>query len=783
VTGDGTVFGPRLSACRRSAGLTQQELADRSGLSIRAISNLELGRARLPHSSTVHRLADALELQGDSREGFLAAAQRRLGGGTAGRAPSGRPARAGGEPAPPGGSPPRADPGQAPAVVPRQLPAAVPHFTGRATELAALNAALQTAVISAIGGTPGVGKTALAVHFGHQSAGLFPDGQLYVNLGGFGPSGSPLAPGQAVRAFLDALGVRPEQVPAGLDEQVGLYRSLLAGRRVLVVLDNAADEQQVRPLLPGSPGCLAVVTSRRQLAGLAAAEGAALISLDCLPHAEALQLLAARLGTGRVAAEPGSAGELVAFCGGLPLALSIAAARGAVRPGFSLAELAAGLRQAGNSLDALDAGDPGASMRSVFSWSYQALSEPAARMFRLLGLHPGPEVSVAAAASLAGLGRPAAWTLLDELTCASLLTEHRPGRYALHDLLRAYAREQAGALESEADRRAATRRMLDHYLYTARAADRLLRPGRDPIAIAAPEPGTLPEEIAGSSQAVGWFHAEQHVLLGAAQLAHAVCSTAHAWKIPWTLTVFLDCRGDWQLMAAVQRTALAAASDGDDKLGQALARRDLARACLRLGRIDDCYAHLEHALRLYQETGDLIGQGRTHLALALALDTGGRYDEAFCHNEQALRLLSQAGDQAGRENALSSVGWSHARRGDYAKALACCHQAIKLQQESDNRYGEAHSLDSLGYVHRRLGQHAQAISSYQQSVRLFGELGDRYYQADALTNLGDTFSEAADPQRACGAWQQALKILDDLHHPHQAGVRARLISAAAVSAG
>jgi tetratricopeptide (TPR) repeat protein/DNA-binding XRE family transcriptional regulator len=783
VTGDGTVFGPRLSACRRSAGLTQQELADRSGLSIRAISNLELGRARLPHSGTVRRLADALELQGDSREGFLAAAQRRLGGGTAGRAPAGRPARAGGEPAPPGGPPPGADGSPAPAVVPRQLPAAAPHFTGRATELAALNAALQTAVISAIGGTPGVGKTALAVHFGHQSAGLFPDGQLYVNLGGFGPSGSPLAPGQAVRAFLDALGVRPEQVPAGLDEQVGLYRSLLAGRRVLVVLDNAADEQQVRPLLPGSPGCLAVVTSRRQLAGLAAAEGAALISLDCLPQAEALQLLAARLGSGRVAAEPGSAGELVAFCGGLPLALSIAAARGAVRPGFSLAELAGGLRQAGNSLDALDAGDPGASMRSVFSWSYQALSEPAARMFRLLGLHPGPEVSVAAAASLAGLGRPAARTLLDELTCASLLTEHRPGRYALHDLLRAYAREQAGALDSEADRRAATRRMLDHYLYTARAADRLLRPGRDPIAIAAPEPGTLPEEIAGSSQAVGWFHAEQHVLLAAAQLAHAVCSTAHAWKIPWTLTVFLDCRGDWQLMAAVQRTALAAASDGDDKLGQALACRDLARACLRLGRIDDCYAHLEHALRLYQETGDLIGQGRTHLALALALDTAGRYDEAFCHNEQALRLLSQAGDEAGRGNALSSVGWSHARRGDYANALACCHEAIKLQQESDNRYGEAHSLDSLGYVHRRLGQHAQAISSYQQSVRLFGELGDRYYQADALTNLGDTFSEAADPQRACGAWQRALKILDDLHHPHRAGVRARLISAAAVSAG
>jgi tetratricopeptide (TPR) repeat protein len=596
-----------------------------------------------------------------------------------------------------------------------------------------------------------------------------------VNLGGFGPAGSPLAPGQAVRGFLDALGVRPEQVPAGLDEQVGLYRSLLAGRRVLVVLDNAADEQQVRPLLPGTTGCLAVVTSRRQLAGLAAAEGAALISLDCLPPAEALQLLAARLGAGRVAAEPGAAGDLVAFCGGLPLALAIAAARGAVRPGFSLAELAAGLRQADNSLDALDAGDPDASIRSVFSWSYQALSAPAARMFRLLGLHPGPEVSVAAAASLAGLGRPSARGLLDELTGASLLAEHRPGRYALHDLLRAYAAEQAAAADGDAEQRAAVGRLLDHYLHTAHAAARLLRPSRS-LTLAPPAPGTRPEQPGDYQQAMGWFAAEHQVLLALADHAVAGGSDTHAWQIPWAMEAYLDRQGHWSELAATQLTALAAAERLDDTVGQAHLHRAIGHARFWLGCHDDARAHLSRALQLYGQLGDDVGQGQIHIDLAIVYGGLGRFREDLAHARQALSLFQEAGNRRMEAFALNAVGWSCAHLGDHGHALDACERALELARQADNVPLESSVWDSLGYIRHQLGQYAQAVTCYQNALDNRRHSGERYHQAVTLARLGDVWHGSGDLRAARGAWQEALAILDDLGHHEAAQLRAKLAS-------
>src|SRR5215470_13466489 len=337
------------------------------------------------------------------------------------------------------------------ALVPRQLPAALADFTGRAAELRALTAMLDqagagaagTVVISAIGGTAGVGKTALALHWAHQAAGRFGDGQLYVNLRGYGPSGAPAEPAEAIRGFLDALGVPPGRIPASAEAQAGLYRSLLAGRKMLIVADNARDEAQVRPLLPASPASLVLVTSRSQLGGLGAADGARLISLDVLPHAEAVQLLTARLGAERAAAEPAAVDQIADLCACLPLALAVAAARAAARPAFPLATVAGELADATGRLDALDAGDPSSSVRAVFSWSTRQLSAQAARMFALLGLHPGPDISVPAAASLAALDKADARRLLRELTRAHLITEHAPGRYAFHDLLRAYATEQA----------------------------------------------------------------------------------------------------------------------------------------------------------------------------------------------------------------------------------------------------------------------------------------------------------------------------------------------------
>jgi hypothetical protein len=330
-------------------------------------------------------------------------------------------------------------------VVPAQLPAAVAGFTGRAAELARLDLLLAGAqaqastavVISAVPGMAGVGKTALAVHWAHRVADLFPDGQLYVNLRGFDPGGRVLEPAVAVRGFLDALGVLPERIPPELHAQTALYRSLLARRRVLVVLDNARDADHARPLLPGAPPAFAVVTSRNQLTGLVA-DGAHPLALDLLTHAEAHDLLEQRLGTVRVAAEPEAVEQIINACAALPLALSIAGAL-ATRSDFALAELAGELADAAGRLEALDAGDRLTQVRAVFSWSYTTLGADAARLFRLLGLHPGPNVTVAAAASLAGRDRAQARRLLSELTRASLLTEHLPGRYALHDLLAAYA--------------------------------------------------------------------------------------------------------------------------------------------------------------------------------------------------------------------------------------------------------------------------------------------------------------------------------------------------------
>ncbi len=398
--------------------------------------------------------------------------------------------------------------------VPRQLPSSIAHFAGRAGELAALDGLLDdagrtargTVVIGAVAGTAGVGKTALTVRWAHQAAERFRDGQLYVNLRGFDPSGVPITPGEAIRGFLDALGVPAEWVPQDLDSQAALYRSLLVGKQVLIVLDNAWDEQQVRPLLPASAGCLVIITSRSRLAGLAAAEGARLVALDVLSHDEARQVLGARLG-GRAAADPDAVDEIARLCGRLPLALAVAAARAAARPRLPLADLAAMLRDSRGRLDALDIGDPAMNVRAVLSWSAERLGPAAARMFALLGLHPGPDITAAAAASLAGVEPSAADQAVQELAAVSLLTEHLPGRYAFHDLLRAYAAEHAEALGDDA-RRAAAGRLLDHYLHTARAAALLLNPPREQVSPAPPAPGVTPEALASHQQALNWFEVD-----------------------------------------------------------------------------------------------------------------------------------------------------------------------------------------------------------------------------------------------------------------------------------
>jgi len=748
-------FGEALRQHRMTARLTQEELAARSGLSVRAIRDLERGRSARPYPRSVRLLAAAL--------GLTAAEQTELSDLT---------------PVPGGAAATAAMAG------PSQLPGAVTSFVAREPELAALEKLLGqaghasgdgTAMITAIVGAAGIGKTALAVHWAHRAAANFPDGRLYLNLRGFGP-GPPVPPAEAVSGLLAALGVPPEHWPPGLDAQVGLYRGVAAGRRLLIVLDNARDAEHVRPLLPGSPDCLVLVTSRASLDGLAVSEGAHVLTLDVLSDYDARELLDRRLGTGRIAAEPQAVTELIARCGGLPLALAIASARASVRSDFPLSALASELSDTAGRLDALDTGDSFSSARTVFSWSYQNLPSAAARMFRLLSVHPGPDITAAAAASLADLDLPKARHLLRELTRYHLLSEQIPGRYDVHDLLRVYAAELAAATDGSAARQGACARILDHYLHTAHAAA-LLYPLRESITLQGPpRPGVTPERLDDQQQAQAWFEAEHQVLRAATVMAADSGFDGHAWRLAWAMTSFLERRGYWPEQAAIHRTALAAALRLGDTAGQAAASRDIASACARLGDYEQSRAYLTECLRLYRQIGDRVGEASVHRILSWVAEQQERYLDALSHGQQALSLSRASGNRFGQAHALNCVGWYHALLGDYQQARAVCQQGLALVQELGDRVGEAHTWDSLGYAEQELGHPAQAISCYQHALSIFRELRDRFDEAEILVHLGDSHLAAGDQPEAHDAWRQALTILEDLHHPDADQLRGKLRS-------
>ncbi len=757
--------------------MSQQELAKLSGLSVRSVGSLERGRVRWPHPDTVHRLADALRLQGQARDEFIAGAGRLLARGARGSS-----ATAAHDPAPdPGGLP---SPGLGPGMpVPRQLPLQARDFIGRKAELDFLACVADasgpgssgTVVISAIGGTAGVGKTALALHWAHQVAALFPDGQLYVNLRGFDPSRAPVTPAEAVRGFLDALGVPAERIPAEQDAQTGLYRSVLAERAMLIVLDNARDEAQVRPLLPANPASVVLITSRSQLTGLAVADGARLLTLDLLSRHEAVELLTARIGDDRAAAEPAAVDEIARLCAHLPLALTVTAARAATRPRFPLTELAAELREAACRLDALDAGEAAASVTAAFSWSCAQLSPAAARMFRLLGVHPGPDISVPAAASLAGTGQPEARRLLRELARDCLITEHAPGRYAFHDLLRAHAARQAQDCESEHDRAAASR-VLDHYLHTAARAAALLRPSHEQFALAPPRPGTCPERPADHRQALAWFEAEHQVLLAAVAFAAETGADRYAWQLPSAMKVYLHLRGDPQARMTVMTSAVAAATRLGDVLGQAMSLRSLGNACTDIGDYDQARAHLEHCLLLYRGLDDRMGEGWAHRSLSVLDGFQGRYADALGHTEQGLRLFQAIGHEALEAEMLNGVAWSHALMGDYQQARASCERSLALIAKLGGCHFEGEVWDTLGYIEFHLGDFARAADHFELALALCRDRGDRGSHAWILTHVGDARHAAGELPQARRAWQQALAILDDLQHPSAGRVRAKLAS-------
>ncbi|TDB83040.1 tetratricopeptide repeat protein [Actinomadura sp. KC216] len=655
-------------------------------------------------------------------------------------------------------------------VVPRQLPAAVAGFAGRRAELQTLTAELAqlretasaggTVVISAIGGTAGIGKTALALHWAHQVAERFPDGQLYVNLRGFDPAGTPVTSAEAVRGFLDAFQVPAERIPVSLAAQAALFRSLLVGRRVLVVLDNARDTDQIRPLLPGSPGCVVVVTSRNQLTSLISTEGARPISLDLLRGDEGRQLLAHRIGPGRVEAEPRVVAEIIDLCARLPLALSIVAARAASHPTFPLAALADELRETHHRLEALNSGE--SSTRAVFSWSYRQLTPQAARLFRLLGLHPGREVTVPAAAGLADVPVVRARALVAELARTHMITEPAPGRFTFHDLLRAYAAELARAHEQEPERHAALDRMLDHYLHTAYAAALLLYPTAPVITLPPPRPGARAQGFADYAAASAWFDAEYPVLLAAVEHAAVTGRHTHAWQLCWTLVVYVRPRGHWHDWIATHHTALAAARQHADRWGQAHTHAGLGGVYSLLGRYGQAHTHLRKALHLFRDLADQANQAHTLVRLGTLFEYQDRYEEALSYTHQALALSRAAAHRRVQASSLNNIGWYHALHGNPRQTLDYCRQALTLNRELGDRQGEANNLHSLGYAHHLLGQHRQAAAYFQQALRLHGQVGNQHFQANGLDHLGDTHHATGDLAAARAAWQQALDILDQI---------------------
>lgn len=695
------------------------------------------------------------------------------------------------EPVPvPSPAPPAPPLSPAAAPVPAQLPPPLAVFVGRAAELAQAAALTPngTVVVSAIAGTAGVGKTAFAVHWAHRIAHRFPDGLLHLNLRGFDPVGPPVSPEHALRTLLASLGADLRALPQDLDALTAAYRTHIAGRRLLLLLDNARDAAQVRPLLPATPGALAIVTSRDRLSGLVALDGAHPLHLDVLTPEEARVLLARRLGTTRVDAEPDAVDEIIARCARLPLALAVTAARAAIRPAFPLATLAAELRDSAADLDVFqDDGDSAADVRAVLSWSYHALAPEAARLFRLLAVHPGPDVTAPAAAGLAGLTLPHTRRLIAQLVQAHLLDEPTSGRYASHDLLRAYAAELAESLETPAHLRAARHRVLDHYLHTAHGAAGLTNRARALIPLDPVADGVRPEEFGeDAGKAAAWLAAEQSVLIAAVTAAARHRHDAHSWRIAWAVANHLHLRGLWQDEEVVQRAALESARRLDDPVAEAYAHRGLGLAMGAQGQFDRSAAEARRAVELFVGAGDVKASAETYRALAWAVEQRGDVEAALEAAAQSLALFRVCAGQGGAggtrsrtavASALNAVGWYQGLLGRHQQALDHCRQALTLSLELGDDINAAHTWDSIGHAHHHLGQYAEAATAFRHALDLYRQQGDLpWFIAGTLTRLGDTHRAAGTAAAARAAWTEALEIMDRLGHADAESLRERLNS-------
>ncbi|WP_191304075.1 AfsR/SARP family transcriptional regulator [Lentzea cavernae] len=624
------------------------------------------------------------------------------------------------------------------ASAPRQLPAAPKPFTGRALELAELDQAPTGVVV--ITGTGGVGKTSLAVHWAHQAAERFPDGQLYVNLHGFGPSGAAVSPGDALLRFLSALDVPRAQVPHDLAGQSALLRDALADKRVLMVLDNATDTEQIEPLLPRTPNTHVVITSRTALRPAHAKA----LPLGLLPPDDARELLASRIGHDRARAEPDAVDTVVRRCARLPLALAVAGARAATQPEFPLAALADELAD----LDAFaDDDDVTADLRSVFSHSCKALSPAALRLFRLLGLIPGSDISLAGAASLAGLAQHETAALLAELARANLIDEPEPGRFTCHDLLRDYAAELA--LDSERDE--ALNRFLDHLALTGVEAGVVYTPSRHRPSTPDPAPGVVVGRFGTHEEALAWLMTEHPALMAA--MPHG--TAAQTWLMGWSLADALDRQARYRDLLTSQQLAAAAVQrlDDVDALGRTLI--NLGRSLSRTGRPDEATAALRRAFDIYD--GNPAGQAEVLLNIAM-LCPDDRIGEAMEHTRRGLALFEQCGDEYGQANALTGLAWGHGKLGEYARTVEYAERAMRMWRAMDHLIGQAEAWDNLGTGHLGLGDHVKAVEAFTLSSEMFRLGGDLKLEAGACEQLGDAHAAAGAAEQARQAWQKAVEL-------------------------
>ncbi|MBU3866361.1 ATP-binding protein [Streptomyces sp. 4503] len=704
--------------------------------------------------------------------------------------------------------------------MPRQLPADVRAFVNRSDELNQLDAILAgqngdrlVVSIHVVAGTAGAGKTSLVLHWAHQVKDRFPDGQLFVNLRGYDP-GEPVTADQALRRFLRALGVPADQIPQDVDDAAALYRSLLAERRVLILLDNAATVSQVRPLLPGTGNSLVVVTSRNRLAGLTVRDGARRLTLGTLPEPEAIALLHAVTSGYRPGDDEEKLTELARLCARLPLALRIAAERAASHPHMRIDDLISDLRDESALWDALSTGidEEAEAVHSVFAWSYRALPESSARLFRLLGIHPGPEFSLHAAAALCEHSLSRTRQLLDDLVSAHLLEQIAPDRFQFHDLLRAFAAGQAQSDEPLEQRNVALRRVLDWYLYTAGAAQSWLRPSEQHSPLAASTASVPPLVFADYDAAADWADREHTTLLRLVPAAVSAGIDTLAWRLAevlWIARYPSASDSDW---IDPMRAGLAAAERADQPGAQIRLLNYLGMAYRKYRRLDEGMECHRRARELAHRAALPLEEARSLNLIGLIHLESRQLDPAADHFERAAAIFRDADEPRRAAMALSNIASSRLDAGRLPEAEEAAEQALaahralnsersvgnalyivaELRREQGECEAARHAIDeaidialnlrshvledfwllTLGDIQRVAGQYGDALTSYQRSAKLHQRLGDRSREALAWRGTGQTYAamdrydEAAAFHRQAAAvhgqlgdaWQHALEL-------------------------